>query len=53
MDFSFCGDSMKTALIWLIRDGLEVVARSWGEKWPSNCAMFDKNYIRQIYVEAG
>lgn len=53
MDFSFCGDWMKTALIWLIHDGLAVVLRNSGERWSSDCVIIDENEIRWTDVEDG
>lgn len=53
MDFLFCGDWMKTALIWLIHDGLDVVLRNSRERWSSDCVIIDKNEIRWTDVEDG
>lgn len=50
--FLLYGVWMKTALIWLSHDGLVVVVRSLGEMSSSSNAIFDKNYIRWIDVEA-
>lgn len=44
---------VKNALIWLIYASLDVAVSSLEEMWSSDSAIFDKNYIKWIDVEAG
>lgn len=44
---------MKSAPVQLIHDGPDVVFRSLGEMWSSDCVIIDKNEKRWIDVTAG